>query len=134
MVNIIHYNACLRLHFISHISKGTSGVNVFPVNNLRDVNQNQWLPMDKAVENVLLQSLMVGLDDLSLSDREGIVAVREDDGRELVLVVQEVAAMQVSDGNLVLTPEFEGAIERCLSTVLIYKVKTIIFLRFWLYE
>ena len=68
--------------------------------------------MDKQVENVLLQSLMVVLDDLSLSDLEGIVAVREDDGRELVLVVQEVAAMEVGDGNLVLTPEFEGAIER----------------------
>ena len=45
------------------------------------------------------------------------MAVGEDDGGQLVLVVQEVAAMQVGDGNLVLTPEFEGAIERCLSTV-----------------
>ena len=77
MVNVIHYNACLRLHFIPHISKGTSGVNVFPVNNLRDVNQNQWLPMDKAVENVLLQSLEVVFHLLSLANSKRIVAVRE---------------------------------------------------------
>ena len=61
--------------------------------------------MDEAVEDVLLQSQMVVLDILSLSDLEGVVTVREDDGGQLVLVVQEVAAMEVSDGNVVLTPE-----------------------------
>ena len=65
---------------------------------------------------MLLQSLMVILDNLSLSNLERVVAVREDDGGQLVLVVQEVAAMKVGDGNLVLTPEFEGAIERKLLT------------------
>ena len=39
--------------------------------------------------------------------------MREDDGRQLELVVQEVAAMEVGDGNLVLTPEFEGARRMC---------------------
>jgi hypothetical protein len=65
--------------------------------------------VDKQVEDVLLQSLMVVLDILSLSDLEGVVAVGEDDGGQLVLVVQEVAAMEVRDRNLMLTPEFEGA-------------------------
>ena len=55
---------------------------------------------------MLLQSLMVILDYLPLPDLEGVVAVGEDDGGQLVLVVQEVAAMEVGDGNLVLTPEF----------------------------
>ena len=64
--------------------------------------------MDEQVENVLLQSLMVVFHILPLSHFEGVVAVREDDGGQLVLIVQEVAAMEMCDGNLVLTPEFEG--------------------------
>ena len=35
------------------------------------------------------------------------MTVGEDDGRELVLIVQEVTAVKVSDGNLMLTPEGE---------------------------
>ena len=65
--------------------------------------------MDEAIEDVFLQSLIIVLDDLSLSDLERVVAVREDDGRQLVLVVQEVAAMEMHDGNLMLTQEFESA-------------------------
>ena len=52
---------------------------------------------------------MVVLDILSLSDLEGVVAVGEDDGGQLVLIVQEVAAMKVGDGNVVLTPEGTNA-------------------------
>ena len=66
--------------------------------------------MDESVKNVLFQGLMVILDVLSLSDLEGVVAVGEDDGRELVLVVQEVAAMEMCDGNLALTPEGQNTI------------------------
>ena len=43
--------------------------------------------MDEPVENVLLQSLMIILDILSLSDLEGVMAVRQDDGGQLVLIV-----------------------------------------------
>ena len=53
---------------------------------------------------------MVVLDVLSLSDLEGVVAVGEDDGRQLVLIVQEVAAMKMCDGNLALTPEGQNTI------------------------
>ena len=48
---------------------------------------------------------MVIFHILPLSKFERVVAVGEDNGRELVFVVQEVAAMEVSDGNLMLTPE-----------------------------
>ena len=43
--------------------------------------------MDEQVENVFLQSLMIVLDVLSFSNLEGVVAVREDDGGQLVLIV-----------------------------------------------
>ena len=48
---------------------------------------------------------MVVLYTLTLSKGQGVVAVRENDGEQLVLVVNQVAAMDVSDGNLVLTPK-----------------------------
>ena len=43
--------------------------------------------MDEAVEDVLLQSLMVILDILPSSNFEGVVTVRENDRGQLVLVV-----------------------------------------------
>ena len=66
--------------------------------------------MDKPIENVLLQSLVVILDILSFPNFEGVVAVREDDGGQLVLIVQEVTAVKMCDGNLVLTPEGQNTI------------------------
>ena len=61
--------------------------------------------MYESVENVLLQSLMVILDIFPLSNFEGVVAVREDDGGQLVLIIQQVATVKMGDGHLVLTPE-----------------------------
>jgi hypothetical protein len=75
------------------------------VDHLGNIQKNQRLSVDKSVEDMLLQSLMVVLDILSLSDLEGVVAVGEDDGGKLVLIVQEVAAMEVRDGNIMLTPK-----------------------------
>ena len=99
----------LWLHLLSHISKGTSGVNILPVDYLGDVDENERFSMDESVEDVFLQSLVVVLDVLSLANFEGVVAVREDDGRELMLVVEEVTTMKVRDGHLVLSPERQGA-------------------------
>ena len=62
--------------------------------------------MDEPVENVPLQSQMVVFHILPLSKFEWVVAVGEDDGGQLMLIVQKVEAMEVSDGNLVLTPKF----------------------------
>lgn len=61
--------------------------------------------MDESVENVVLQSLMIILHILPLSNFERVVTVGEDNGRELVLIVQKVAAMEVGYGHLMLTPE-----------------------------
>ena len=60
--------------------------------------------MNEPVENVLLQGREVVADVLSLAQGEGVVAVGEDDGEQLVLVVEQVAAAEVSDGNFTLVP------------------------------
>ncbi len=65
--------------------------------------------MDESVENMLLQSLVVIFDILPFTNFEGVVAVREDDGGQLVLIVQEVTAVEVCDWNLMITPERQGA-------------------------
>ena len=99
-------NSYLRCNFLSDLSKGANGIHIFSKDNMRNIiNNNHGLSMYESIENVLLQSLMVILDILSLSNFEGVVAVREDDGGQLVLIVQEVAAMEVGDGHLVFTPE-----------------------------
>ena len=96
----------LRFDFLSDLSKGANSIDVFSIDNMwYIIDNNQRLSMDEAVQDVLLQSLMVIHDVLSLSDFEGVVAVREDDGRKLVLIVQKVTAVEVCDRNLVLTPE-----------------------------
>ena len=50
------------------------------VDHLRYIQKDQRLSMDEAIEDMILQSLMVIFDILSLSNLEGVVAVREDDG------------------------------------------------------
>ena len=49
---------------------------------------------------------MVVLYTLTFSKGQGVVTVGENDGEQLVLIVHKVAAMDVGDGNLVLTPKF----------------------------
>ena len=68
--------------------------------------------MDEPVENVLLESLVVIFDILPLPNLEGIVAMREDNGGQLTLIVEEMAAVEMGDGNLVLTPEGQNTIPR----------------------
>ena len=48
---------------------------------------------------------MIVLYTLTFSKGQGVVAVRENDRQQLVLIVHQMAAMDVSDGNLVLTPK-----------------------------
>ena len=68
--------------------------------------------MNELVENVLLQSLVVIFHILSFTNFEGVVAVREDDGGQLVLVVQQVATVKMCDGNFVLMPERNNVIPK----------------------
>ena len=65
--------------------------------------------MDEAIKNVLLQGLVVIFHVLPLANFKGVVTVRENDGRQVMLIVQEVTAMKVSDGNSVFTPEGQSA-------------------------
>ena len=102
-------NPYLRVYFLSYISKGASGIDVLPVDNLGDVQENEWFSMDESVKDVLFQRLMVIFYILSLANFEGVVAVREDDRGQLVLIIHNVTAMEVCDGNLVFSPEREDA-------------------------
>ena len=94
----------LRLNFGSDCSKRGNIVYIASVHHLGDVCQDSGLAMNEPVENVLLQGSEVIVDILSLAQGEGVVAVGEDDGEQLVLVVEQVAAVEVSDGNLALVP------------------------------
>ena len=103
--NNIQIATYLWSNFLPDFCESACGINILLVHHLGYIQKNQRLSVDEAIEDVLLQSLMVIFDILSLSDLERVVAVREDDRGQLVLVVQEVAAMKVGDGNVVLTPE-----------------------------
>ena len=54
--------------------------------------------MNESIQNVLLQGLVVVLYTLTFSKGQGVVAVGENDGQQLVLIVYQVAVMDVSDG------------------------------------
>ena len=60
--------------------------------------------MDEAVQDMFLKSWQVIGDLLTLARVERVVAVGEEDGLELVVVVQEVALVDVGQLDLVLLP------------------------------
>ena len=69
--------------------------------------------MDEPIKEVFLKSREVIGHVLTLPHGEGVAAVREDDGGKLVFIGEEVAAMDVSDGDLVFPPlGFAGGGER----------------------
>ena len=69
--------------------------------------------MDEPIKEVFLKSWEVIGHILTFPHGEGVVAVREDDGGKLVFISEEVAAMDVSDGDLVFSPlGFAGGGER----------------------
>ena len=53
---------------------------------------------------MLLKSREVVGHVLTLPHGEGVAAVREDDGGKLLFIGEEVAAMDVCDGDLVFSP------------------------------
>ena len=55
---------------------------------MRDVHQNGGLAMDEAVQDMFLKSWQVIGDLLALAHAERVVAVGEEDGLELAVVVQ----------------------------------------------
>ena len=69
--------------------------------------------MDESIHEVFLEGREVIGNLLSLPHGEGVVAVREDDGGKLLFVGEEVATMDMSDGDLVFPPlGFAGGGER----------------------
>ena len=55
--------------------------------------------MHKPVHKVLLERRQVVGDVLALAHSQGVVAVGEDDGVQLLLIVQQVALVDVRDGH-----------------------------------
>ena len=69
--------------------------------------------MDEPIQEVFLKGREVIGNILSLPHGEGVVAVREDDGGKMLFIGEEVATMDVRDGNFVLPPlKFAGGGER----------------------
>ena len=60
--------------------------------------------MDKLIQQVFFKSWEVIGNLLSLAHDKRVVAMGEDDGRELLFIGEKVAAMDTCDGHLVLTP------------------------------
>ena len=56
------------------------------------------------VQNVLLKQWKVVRHIVAVASSQGVVAVGEDDGEKLLFVVEEVAAMDVGEGDLMLLP------------------------------
>ena len=75
--------------------------------------ENEWFTMDEPIKNMLLQSLVIIFHILSFTNFEGVVAVGEDDGGQLQLVVQEVTTVEMGDWNFVLTPERQRTRQLC---------------------
>ncbi len=94
----------MRVNLLPDSIKGDSGIEIPAIHDLGNIRENQWFSMNELVQNVFLQSLVIIVDSVGLSQLEGVAAVRQDHRHNLVLVVQQVAAMDVCDGNLVLDP------------------------------
>ena len=86
-------------------SKGSCSVDILPIGHLRDIRNDQWLAVDKLIQEIFLKGLEVVGNVLAFSYGEGVVAVGKDSGRKLLLIGEEVAAMDVCNGNLVFSPQ-----------------------------
>ena len=108
---------------LPHSCKHGCSVDILLVSDMRDVHQNGGLAMDEAVQDMFLKSWQVIGDLLALAHVERVVAVGEEDGLELAVVIQEVALVDVGQLDLVLLPH--TAVRKDLDVVSmdIYKAK-----------
>jgi len=60
--------------------------------------------MDELIQELFLEGWEVIGNVLAFSHSKGVVAVGEDEGRKLLLIGEEMTAMDVGNGNLVLLP------------------------------
>ena len=95
----------LGSHFLPYSSKGCSSVDILLVCHKRDVCKNKGLAMYEPIQDMFLQGLMVIGDVLPLPNGEGVVAVRQHNGEQLVFIVKEVTSMDMCDRHFVLSPE-----------------------------
>ena len=65
---------------------------------------NEWLAVNKPAKNVFLQGWPVVANVLSLARLKGVLAVGENDGGKLALVVEQMAAMDVRERYRVVLP------------------------------
>jgi len=72
--------------------------------------------MDEPIQELFLKGLEVIGNVLAFSYSKGVVAVGEDKGRKLLLIGEEMTAMDVGDGNLVFLPQGFAASGRNNST------------------
>ena len=94
----------LWCHLSPHSCKGGGSVDILLVADVRDVYQDGGLAVDEAVQDTLLEGRQVVGDLSTLAHSEGVVAVGEENGLQLALVVQEVALVDVGQLDLVLMP------------------------------
>ena len=95
----------LWCNFLSHSCKLGRSIDILLVTDMWDIfDINNRLPMNEAVQDTFLKSWQVIGDLMTLAHTEGVVAVREKNGLELTLVVQEVALVDVSQLDFVLMP------------------------------
>ena len=96
--------AHLFRNLLPHCGERGRRVDIFLVAHLQDVDQDPRLPMDEALKDVFLECWQVIGDLMATADTQGVVAVREEDGLQLAVVVQEVAGMDVRQLHLMLLP------------------------------
>ena len=70
-----------------------------------DVQEDEWLAMDEPIQELFLKSWKVIGNVLAFSHSKGVVTMGKDKGRKMLLIGEEVAAMNVGDGNLVFSPQ-----------------------------
>ena len=78
-------------------------ISVFTVGDLWDVGKYHRLSLDELIQEVLLKSLELVLDNVATASNEGIVAVRQENGLRLLLI-DNVTMINEGDGNLEFTP------------------------------
>ena len=88
------------MYFLPNVGKGGSSVDILPVDHLGYVQLDQGLAMDESVHDVLLQSRQVIPNLLRLAMSKGVLTMRENNGEELVLIVQQVTSLNMAYGNL----------------------------------
>ena len=86
-------------------SKRGCSADILPIRHMGDFRENEWFAVDEPIQELFLKGWEVIGNVLAFSHGEGVVAVRKYKGRKLLLIGEEVAAMDVCDGDLVLSPQ-----------------------------